>query len=277
MALSHGASAEVTGNGHAFAVGNKVRVMVRPQNLALHASAADASGLRGTVLDSMITGSLTKLYVRGRPFAGDEPGSCVVLPDAAAGSQSRRRRAHGSRGSPATPSRCAGAARRDAPCRTAPRAAARPALLGAPLVLLFLVLLVYPVGQLLLLSVYSDGAFTLAKYRQLFASSVYVNVMLITLKISLWTTLLAVVAGYPVAYLISSLAQRRKTSWLFWVLLSFWTSFLVRAFAWIVMLGRNGVVNQLLTALGLRRRPTCSTASAPCSSAWCTRSCRWRC
>lgn len=79
----------------------------------------------------------------------------------------------------------------------------RPALLAAPLVLLFVVLLVYPVGQLLLLSVYSDGAFTLAKYRQLFASSVYVDVMLITLKISLWTTLLSVVAGYPVAYLIS--------------------------------------------------------------------------
>jgi putative spermidine/putrescine transport system permease protein len=125
-------------------------------------------------------------------------------------------------------------------------------MLAAPLVLLFVVLLVYPVGQLLLLSIYSDGAFTLGKYRQLFDSSVYANVMVITLKISLWTTLLSVVAGYPVAYLISSLEKDRKAKWLFWVLLSFWTSFLVRAFAWIVMLGRNGVVNQLLTATGLQ-------------------------
>jgi len=131
-----------------------------------------------------------------------------------------------------------------------------PTLLGAPLVLLFLVLLVYPVGQLLLLSIYTDGAFTLAKYRQLFASSVYVNVMLITLKISLWTTLLSVAGGYPIAYLISSLEKDRKANWLFWVLLSFWTSFLVRAFAWIVMLGRNGVVNQLLTAAGLQEAPS---------------------
>jgi putative spermidine/putrescine transport system permease protein len=139
----------------------------------------------------------------------------------------------------------------------APRPAwLKPALLGAPLALLFLVLLVYPVGQLLLLSIYSDGAFTLAKYRQLFASSVYVNVMLITLKISLWTTLLAVIGGYPVAYLISSLEKDRKAHWLFWVLLSFWTSFLVRAFAWIVMLGRNGVVNQLLTGAGLQDAPS---------------------
>lgn len=132
----------------------------------------------------------------------------------------------------------------------------RPALMGAPLVLVFLVLLVYPVGQLLLLSVVSDGAITLAKYRQLFASSVYVDVMLITLKISLLTTVLAAVAGYPVAYLISSLQKDRKARWIFWVLLSFWTSFLVRAFAWVVMLGRNGVVNQLLTALGLQDTPT---------------------
>jgi putative spermidine/putrescine transport system permease protein len=132
----------------------------------------------------------------------------------------------------------------------------KPALLGAPMVLLFLMLLVYPVGQLLLLSIYSDGAFTLAKYRQLFASSVYVNVMLITLKISLWTTLLSVAAGYPVAYLVSSLGKDRKANWLFWVLLSFWTSFLVRAFAWIVMLGRNGVVNQLLTATGVQDAPS---------------------
>jgi putative spermidine/putrescine transport system permease protein len=132
----------------------------------------------------------------------------------------------------------------------------KPATMAAPLVLLFVVLLIYPVGQLLLLSIYSDGAFTLAKYRQLFASSVYVDVMWITLKISLWTTFLAVAAGYPVAYMVSSLEKDRKAKWLFWVLLSFWTSFLVRAFAWIVMLGRNGVVNQLFTALGLQETPT---------------------
>ena len=138
----------------------------------------------------------------------------------------------------------------------APSAWVRPILLGGPLALLLLVMLVYPVGQLLLMSVYSGDAFTLAKYQQLFASSVYVNVMLITLKISLWTTVLSVIAGYPVAYLISSLQKERKTSWIFWVLLSFWTSFLVRSFAWVVMLGRNGVVNQLLTAVGLQDKPS---------------------
>ncbi len=79
---------------------------------------------------------------------------------------------------------------------------------GAPLVLLLLVMLVYPVGQLLLLSVYKDGGFTLAPYRQLFASSVYVEVLFITLKISLWTTVLAVSPHTPSR--ISSLPRRGR-------------------------------------------------------------------
>lgn len=128
-------------------------------------------------------------------------------------------------------------------------------LMAAPLVALLLVLLIYPVGQLLLLSVFGEQGFSLTQYHRLFESSVYVNVLLITLKISLWTTFFSVVAGYPVAYLISSLSARRKTSLLFWVLLSFWTSFLVRTFAWVVLLGRNGVVNQLLQALGILDAP----------------------
>ena len=127
--------------------------------------------------------------------------------------------------------------------------------MGAPLALLLIALFVYPVGQLLLLSVYGKNGFSLDEYRRLFTSSVYVDVLLITLKISLITTVLSVVAGYPVAYLISITTKGRKASLLFWVLLSFWTSFLVRAFAWIVMLGRNGVVNKLLVSLGILDAP----------------------
>jgi putative spermidine/putrescine transport system permease protein len=142
------------------------------------------------------------------------------------------------------------------PARRAARKTLRTRMLmAAPLALLLVTLLIYPVGQLLLLSVYRDGSFSLAQYRQLFASSVYLDVLLITLKISGLTTLLAVIAGYPIAYLISAVAKERKAALLFWVLLSFWTSFLVRAFAWVVLLGRNGVINKLLMTLGIVDRP----------------------
>ncbi len=140
------------------------------------------------------------------------------------------------------------------------RAAARKVrltrlLMAAPLVLLLLALLVYPVGQLLALSVYGDAGFNLAAYRQLFASPLYFNVMLITLKISFFTTVLSVIGGYPIAYLISVTSRERKATLLFWVLLSFWTSFLVRAFAWIIILGRRGVLNHLLMTLGITDAP----------------------
>ena len=135
------------------------------------------------------------------------------------------------------------------------RAWVRPGAMSAPIIVLLLVMLVYPVGQLLLLSVHNGSGFTLVEYKRLFASSVYVDVLLITLKVSLWTTFFSVLTGYPIAYLISSLTRERKNRLLFWVLLSFWTSFLVRTFAWVVLLGRNGVINQLLLGLGIIDRP----------------------
>ncbi|MFD1790178.1 ABC transporter permease subunit [Ochrobactrum teleogrylli] len=128
-------------------------------------------------------------------------------------------------------------------------------LMIAPLIVLLLAFLVYPVGKLLSLSFVGPDGFSLAAYQQLFASSLYLNVLWITLKISLATTALSVVLGYPVAYLISTAGPKAKSWLIFLVLLSFWTSFLVRAFAWVVILGRNGAINQFLLAIGVIDRP----------------------
>jgi ABC-type spermidine/putrescine transport system permease subunit I len=131
----------------------------------------------------------------------------------------------------------------------------RVAAMAAPVVVLLAVFLIYPVGQLLLLSIHNQSGFTLAEYKRLFASSVYVDVLWVTLKVSLLTTFFSVLVGYPVAYLISTLTRERKNRLLYWVLLSFWTSFLVRTFAWVVLLGRNGVINWVLRHLGLADSP----------------------
>nr|WP_051094492.1 ABC transporter permease subunit [Bordetella sp. FB-8] len=127
--------------------------------------------------------------------------------------------------------------------------------MAAPIVILLLVFLIYPVGQLLTLSIHDKTGFTLVEYKRLFASSVYVEVLLITLKISLLTTFFSVLIGYPVALLISKLTGKRKNRVLYWVLLSFWTSFLVRTFAWMILLERHGVINWILTRLGLVDQP----------------------
>jgi putative spermidine/putrescine transport system permease protein len=140
-------------------------------------------------------------------------------------------------------------------------APARPPrrLVAGPLVpaLLFLaVVFVYPVVQLLWLSVVDrSGALTGVHYARLFASPVYVQVLLITFKIAAWTTALCILGGYPVAYLLATAAPRVRGSLTLLVLLPFWTSFLVRTFAWIVLLGRNGAVNGLLRAMGITDAP----------------------
>ena len=126
----------------------------------------------------------------------------------------------------------------------------------APALLFLLILFVYPVGQLLWLSVVDrSGAFTGQHYARLFASSLYVDVLLITLKISASATVFSLLGGYPVAYLLATSDARWRSRLTFWVLLPFWTSFLVRAFAWMVLLGRNGAVNKLLEAMRLTDAP----------------------
>lgn len=142
-----------------------------------------------------------------------------------------------------------------APRRPRWRQRVRPILMAAPIVVLLLVMLIYPVGNLLMLSIHGDNGWTLNEYRRLFASSVYVDVLMITLKVSVYTTFFSVLTGYPIAYLLSTLQGKAKQRLLFWVLLSFWTSFLVRTFAWVVLLGRNGVINRTLLDLGLIDAP----------------------
>jgi ABC-type spermidine/putrescine transport system permease subunit I len=129
----------------------------------------------------------------------------------------------------------------------------------APLVpaLLFLaVVFAYPVVQLLWLSVVDrSGALTGSHYARLFAAPVYVQVLLITFRIAAWTTALCILGGYPVAYLLATVGTRWRGALTLLVLLPFWTSFLVRTFAWIVLLGRNGAVNGLIMALGISDAP----------------------
>lgn len=80
---------------------------------------------------------------------------------------------------------------------------------------------------------------------------VYVRLFLRTLAMSAIITLLALLLGYPTAFLIASLPPARANLLLILVLLPFWTSLLVRTTAWIVLLYREGVVNDALLATGI--------------------------
>jgi len=100
-----------------------------------------------------------------------------------------------------------------------------------------------------------QGALSLENYRRIASDRVYLDVLAITFKISGWTTLLSVLGALPVAYLLARASAQRRNALLIWVLVPFWTSFLVRTFAWMILLGRNGPINQLLLALGVTDAP----------------------
>ncbi len=80
---------------------------------------------------------------------------------------------------------------------------------------------------------------------------VYISIWLRTLYISGLVTLLCILLGYPVSYLLATLPQRISNLLIILVLLPFWTSLLVRTTSWIVVLGQNGVLLETLAWLGL--------------------------
>jgi putative spermidine/putrescine transport system permease protein len=135
----------------------------------------------------------------------------------------------------------------------APRMTAAWLLLGpacAVLVLLFVV----PIGYVLLLSV-TDPRLGLAHYQRIFTTPVYTRVMVNTFVTSLVVTGLCLVLGYPVAYVMARRPGRVATLLLTVVAMSFWTGFLVRTYAWLVILGGKGPVAAAYLALGLGKAP----------------------
>lgn len=125
-----------------------------------------------------------------------------------------------------------------------------------PLLLFALALFVYPVMQILWLSMVDrEGHLTLANYARVANTPVYLRTLGITFQIAGWTTVFAILAGFPVAYLLATSRARARDVLTLLVLMPFWTSFLVRTFAWMILLGRNGVVNRLLVSLGITDAP----------------------
>ncbi|EIM26402.1 ABC transporter permease subunit [Microvirga lotononidis] len=125
-----------------------------------------------------------------------------------------------------------------------------------PALVLLVTVFLIPVSQLLRLSLIDDtGQLSSEHYLRLFESGLYFRVLGSTFNISLWTAVVCLIAGYPVAYLLATTTGRARSSLVLWVLMPFWTSVLVRSFAWIVILGRQGLLNQILTTLGLTDAP----------------------
>lgn len=96
--------------------------------------------------------------------------------------------------------------------------------------------------------------FSLRNYVKL-AQPLYLSIILRTFIIAAIVTVLSALIGYPVAYYLARRAKRLRVLILTLILLPLWTSYLVRSFAWMLVLGTNGVLNGFLQGIGLTDHP----------------------
>lgn len=137
----------------------------------------------------------------------------------------------------------------------------RPTWLLAPGVLWLFLFMIVPVAFMVAVSFWSSGYFgtkpdfTFKNYLKLLQSPLYSGQLLKTLRISLEVTLLSLVLSYPIAYFLSRGRGVLKIVMLLLLFLPFWASYVVRAFVWLPILGRNGVLNSLLIGIGVIDTP----------------------
>lgn len=128
--------------------------------------------------------------------------------------------------------------------------------LAIPALCIIFFIIVIPVGWLFYLSFIGDeGQFTLEHYTKMIEYKSYYRVFLNTFKVSILTTLICLLLGYPLAYFLSQLPARWAGLFMLTVLLPFWTSLLVRTYAWLVLLQRKGLLNQFAIDIGLWDTP----------------------
>ena len=128
--------------------------------------------------------------------------------------------------------------------------------LSSPAILLILIILIIPVGWLFYVSfIGADGNFSLDNYGRMIKSKSYARIFLVTFEVSFLTTGLCILIGYPLAYFISGLPNLMANICLITVLLPFWTSLLVRTYAWLVLLQKRGLINDWAISLGLWEEP----------------------
>ena len=138
---------------------------------------------------------------------------------------------------------------------------ARGLVLISPTMLVMLAALAAPMVLLALYSFWTQNGYvldtqlSLAQYQTSLGRATYRALFFRSLEISSLVTLITVLLAYPMAYFIAFRAEKSKFVWLILVTIPFWTSYLLRVFAWKVILGYNGVINSGLMSLGLIHGP----------------------
>ena len=124
-----------------------------------------------------------------------------------------------------------------------------------PGIVLLCFFLVLPLLSSLIPTVFPESSFSLRLYIDFFKDSYFMAVLGRTLSISLIVTIFCAVLGLPAAYVISGVSKKWRGILIALTLFTLLTNSVIRSFAWITILGKNGVINNLLMMFGLIHEP----------------------
>ncbi|WP_455089418.1 ABC transporter permease [Peptoanaerobacter stomatis] len=137
----------------------------------------------------------------------------------------------------------------------------KKSLLSIPYILWTLLFTVIPLIIIFVFSISSSNQigkisfnFTIDKYKQFF-EPIYIDVFFRSVKLSLYSTIVCLIVGYPVAYIIANKGLRIRNFLIIFILLPQWTNFLLRTYAWMSILKDNGPINSFLLRTGIINEP----------------------
>jgi putative spermidine/putrescine transport system permease protein len=128
-------------------------------------------------------------------------------------------------------------------------------LLLLPGVLFLTIFMIIPIILTIGTTFYNENGFTVQGYLAFFKDRYFVEILLTTLRVSLLTTIICILLGFPAAYYISKLGTRTKAIMLLLTIFPLLTSSVVRSFSWMVIIGKNGLLNNILLFTGLIEEP----------------------
>ncbi|EJU19887.1 ABC transporter, permease protein [Peptoanaerobacter stomatis] len=137
----------------------------------------------------------------------------------------------------------------------------KKSLLSTPYILWTLLFTIIPLIIIFIFSVSSSNQigeisfdFTIDKYKQFF-EPIYIDVFFRSVKLSLYSTIVCLIVGYPVAYIIANKGLKIRNFLIIFILLPQWTNFLLRTYAWMSILKDNGPINSFLLRIGIINEP----------------------
>lgn len=118
-----------------------------------------------------------------------------------------------------------------------------------------LLFIVFPLVLILLYSLNAnkeiiDFSLTLNNYSKFF-EPLYIKILLVSLALASASTLICLLIGYPVAYIISKFKEKTRNNLIMIFIIPMWMNFLLRTYAWLTLLGRNGLINKAFALIGL--------------------------